>query len=213
MAASRRRRKEARPHEITRAALEVFAQFGFAAARLDDVALRAGVSKGTLYLYFPSKEELFKAVVRAAVLPNLARAERAAQRHAGPQAALLGGFVELIGRRILRSRLSAIPKLVLAEAGNFPELARFYLEAVVDRAMALLAGIVRRGIASGEFRAVPVEPAVISLMGPVLMLALWRHSFAPAAGRPLDELAVLRGHLALLLDGLRRHDGRGDDAG
>lgn len=213
MAASRQRRKEARPHEITRAALEVFAQTGFAAARLDDVALRAGVSKGTLYLYFPSKEELFKAVVRAAILPNLARAERAAARHRGPQAALLGALLELIARRIRRSRLGAVPKLVLAEAVNFPELARFYLEAVVQRAMALMAGIIRRGIASGEFRPVPVEPTVVSIIGPVLMLALWRYSFAPATARPLDEPSILQAHLALLLDGLRPRDGRDGDAG
>jgi AcrR family transcriptional regulator len=119
------RRKEARPHEIARAALEVFAQTGFAAARRDDVLLRAGVSKGTLYLYFPSKEELCKAVVRAAILPNLARAERASARHRGPQAALRGARLELIARRIRRSRLGAVPKLVLAEASNFPDLARF----------------------------------------------------------------------------------------
>lgn len=209
MAAGRQRRKKARPQEITRAALEVFAQAGFAAARLDEVALRAGVSKGTLYLYFPSKEELFKAVVRAAILPNLARAERAAARHRGPQAALLKAFLGLIARRIRRSRLSAIPKLVLAEAGNFPDLARFYLEAVVDRAMALVGGILHRGIANGEFRAVPVEPAVVSLLGPVLMAALWRHSFEAAAARPLDERRVLQAHLTLLLEGLRPRD-RGD---
>ncbi len=213
MRAGRRRQKEARPHQITRAALEVFAQAGFAAARLDDVALRAGVSKGTLYLYFPSKEELFKAVVRAAILPNLLRAERAAARHEGSQAALLGAFLDLIARRIRRSRLSAIPKLVLAEASNFPDLARFYLEAVVDRAMALVAGILRRGIATGEFRPVPVEAAVVSLIGPVLMLALWRHSFAAVAARPLDEPAVLRAHLRLVLDGLRAGSEPGGRAG
>lgn len=209
LAKPRRRRKEARPDEIIRAALTVFARSGFTAARLDDVAAEAGVSKGTLYLYFPSKEELFKAVVRAAVLPNLARAERAAAGHRGSQAELLRRFLELIGRRILRSRLSVIPKLVLAEAATFPDLARFYLETVVHRAMALIGGILRRGIASGEFRAVPVEPAVLSLISPVLFLALWRHSFAPVAPRPIDELSTLRAHLDLALHGLQPRDGDG----
>lgn len=203
----RRRRKEARPDEIIRAALLVFARAGFNAARLDDVAAEAGVSKGTLYLYFPSKEELFKAVVRAAILPNLARAERAASRHHGSEAELLRAFLELIGRRILRSRLSVIPKLVLAEASNFPDLASFYLEAVVHRAMALIGGIVRRGIDGGEFRPVPVEATVLSLIAPVLFLALWRHSFAPVAPRPIDELETLRAHLDLVLHGLRPRNG------
>jgi AcrR family transcriptional regulator len=203
----RRRRKEARPREILRAALDVFTEKGFAAARLDDVALRAGVGKGTLYLYFSSKEELLKAVVREALLPNIARAERLAAGHTGSSAELLRLFFELAARRISRSRLSAIPKLVLAEASNFPELAKFYFEEVISRGFALLGGIVRRGIERDEFRPVDVEATARLLIAPLLFLALWRHSFARVAPAPLDAVAFCRSHVDLALHGLLRETG------
>lgn len=203
----RRRRKEARPREIIRAALETFAEKGFAATRLDDVAVRAGVGKGTLYLYFPSKEELLEAVVREALIPNIARAERLAASHAGSCEDLLRLIAELAARRIARSRLSAIPKLVLAEASNFPDLARFYLEEVISRGLALLGGIVRRGIERGEFRAVDAEHAARLLMAPLLFLALWRHSFARVAQGTLDPIAFCRAHLDMALHGLLHRPG------
>jgi AcrR family transcriptional regulator len=205
----RRRRKEARPREILRAALEVFTEKGFAAARLDDVAERAGVGKGTLYLYFPSKEELLKAVVREALIPNIARAERVAAQHAGSSADLLRLIFELAARRVSRSRLSAIPKLVLAEASNFPDLARFYLDEVIHRGFALLGGIVRRGIERGEFRAVDVQHTARLLIAPLLFLALWRHSFARLEPVPLDAVAFCRSHVDLMLHGLLREGGHG----
>ncbi|HMR29961.1 MAG TPA: TetR/AcrR family transcriptional regulator [Geminicoccaceae bacterium] len=205
----RRRRKEARPREILRAALETFAEKGFAAARLEDVALRAGIGKGTLYLYFSSKEELLRAVVREALVPNIARAERLAARHAGSCAELLRLIVELAGRRISRSRLSALPKVVLAEASNFPEVARFYFDEVISRGFGLLGGIVRRGIEQGEFRPIDAEHAARLLMAPLLFLALWRHSFARVAPGPLDPIAFCRAHLDMALHGLLREPGNG----
>src|SRR5437016_10835727 len=122
-----RRRKDARPAEILTAALACFAERGFAATRLDDVALRAGVTKGTLYLYFQNKEELFKAVVRQELLPNIARAEAIVGDATEPAAFLLERLIKSFAE-VISSPVSAIPKLVLAEAGNFPDLARFYLE-------------------------------------------------------------------------------------
>lgn len=205
----RRRRKEARPREILRAALETFAERGFAATRLADVAVRAGVGKGTLYLYFSSKEELLKAVVREALIPNIARAERLAAAHDGPCADLLRVIFALAARRIARSRLSAIPKLVLAEASNFPDIAKFYLEEVIYRGFALLGGILRRGIERGEFRPVDIENTARLLIAPLLFLALWRHSFARIAPVPLDPVAYCRDHLDLALHGLLREDRHG----
>src|SRR6201993_4193863 len=128
-----RRRKDARPAEILTAALDCFAERGFAATRLDDVAQRAGVTKGTLYLYFDSKEELFKAVVAQALVPNLERGEALISEAAEPRSAaallaeMIRGWAELA-----RSPAGAIPKIVVSEAGNFPDLARFYREQVVD---------------------------------------------------------------------------------
>jgi len=197
-----RRRKAARPAEILSAALDCFAERGFAATRLDDIAARAGVTKGTLYLYFPGKEELFKALVRQELLPNVERLEAAA---AGPGTAaeLLGQLFAVWAGHVAPSRVSVLPKLILAESGNFPELAKFYLDEVVQRALRLLRSILRRGVESGEFRPVDVEHTAFCVVGPLLLSVLWKHAFDPHAGRPLDVAALCRAHLDTLLNGLR----------
>ena len=202
-----RRRKEARPAEIVEAALEVFAEKGFSAARIDDVAARAGISKGTLYLYFASKEELFKAVVRQALLPNLARVEGLLRAHPGPSAARIELMIRQIGALLQGTRIGVIPKLVIAEAGNFPELARFYHQEVIRRGLGLLGAEVERGIARGEFR--PVDPGhgARLLVAPVLLAAIWKSTFEAHAGAALDAPAFLAAALDVLLRGLRADDG------
>ena len=195
-----RRRKEARHQEIVDAGLTVFGERGFAAARLEDVAARAGVSKGTLYLYFPNKEELFKAAVREAILPNLEMAERLLAGSQGPSFAVLETLQTLFAARVLKTRAGAIPKLIIAEAGNFPDLARFYHEEVIRRAFALLSAVLERGVARGEFRPVDVDSTVRLIVAPMLMSALWRSSFEALEDRPLDVSALLKAHL----DALRR---------
>ena len=196
-----RRRKEARPDEILAAALASFAERGFAATRLEDVAARAGISKGTLYLYFKGKEELFEAVVRATLLPNLERIEALTASFQGPSALLLERLLLTIAG-VMDSRAGAIPKLVIAEAGNFPELARFYLEEVVRRGLRLIGTILRRGIERGEFRAVDVDHAVFCVIGPMLLAALWKNSLEAYDDAPLDTQALVRAHLEVLLRGL-----------
>ncbi|WP_448205758.1 TetR family transcriptional regulator [Azospirillum sp. sgz302134] len=195
-----RRRKDARPQEIVDAALDVFGERGFAAARLDDVAARAGVSKGTLYLYFPNKEELFKAVVRAAILPNLELAERRLAEARGASFPILEALLTIMAERILRTKAGAIPKLIIAEAGNFPDLARFYYDEVIRRAFALVSAVLARGVESGEFRPVDIDATVRLVVAPMLMSALWRSTFEALEGRPLDLPGLLRAHL----DHLRR---------
>jgi AcrR family transcriptional regulator len=196
-----RRRKDARPDEILAAALASFAERGFAATRLEDVAARAGVSKGTLYLYFKGKEELFEAVVRATLLPNLERVEALAASSEGPSALLLERLLLTIAG-VMDSRVGAIPKLVIAEAGNFPELARFYLDEVVRRGLRLIGMILKRGIERGEFRAVDVDHAVFCVIGPMLLAALWKNSLEAYDDAPMDTQALVRAHLDLLLRGL-----------
>ena len=196
-----RRRKTARPAEILAAALALFADRGFAATRLDDVAARAGVTKGTLYLYFDSKEELFKAVVRQELVPNLERAEALVAGSAAPSLDLLEQLVRNFAR-IIGSPLGAIPKLVLTEAGNFPDLARFYREAVVERGKALFRRVIERGVAAGELQPVDTENTVTCIVAPLLVAALWRHSFERHAGRDLDLDALCRAELDLLRRGL-----------
>ena len=204
-AARWRRRKEARPGEILDAALASFAERGFAATRLDEVAARAGITKGTLYLYFANKEELFKAAVRRWITPNIAQAEAALDSATAATPAVLEELVATWLRVFATTPSGVIPKLVVSEAGNFPELARFYLEEVVQRGMRLLARLVRRGVERGEFDpAIDVDHAVFCIVSPVLMSALWRHSLAPHADHRIDMEALARTHARLMIDGLRR---------
>ncbi|HYH19841.1 MAG TPA: TetR/AcrR family transcriptional regulator [Azospirillum sp.] len=203
-----RRRKEARPQEIVDAALDVFAERGFAATRLEDVAARAGVSKGTLYLYFPNKEELFKAVIRSAILPNLEMAERLLAEFPGSSLEILERLLLGIAGKVMATRIGAIPKLMIAEAGNFPELARFYYDTVISRAFRVIAAVLERGVARGEFRAMDVGHTVRLVIAPMLMVALWRTSFEPVEGRPLDVEGLMRTHLDHLRRALVSEGGR-----
>jgi AcrR family transcriptional regulator len=193
------RRKEARPQEILSAALSVFAERGYAATRLDDVARRAGVTKGTLYLYFPNKEELFKAVIRETLVRELTRITDAAGE-ASPVSidALIADF-----ERLADSPIGAIPKLVLGDATNFPEIARFYLDEVVARGLKAIRAMLRHGVDAGAFRAVDPEYTAYCVVAPLLLGVLWKHSLGQVANDPLDIAALCRTHRDLLLNGLR----------
>jgi AcrR family transcriptional regulator len=173
---ARQRRKQARPQELLEAALALFVEKGFSATRSEEVAARAGVSKGTLYRYFPSKEDLFKAVVRANLSARIAEGQLAADRHAGSSAQLLRGLMHAWWQRVGDTAAGGIFKIIVAEVRNFPELAQFYADEVVVPAHKLIAGTLRRGIARGEFRAVPVEETVHTLIAPMLFMALHKHS-------------------------------------
>jgi AcrR family transcriptional regulator len=195
------RRKDARPEEIMAAALELFVERGFAATRLEDVAAHAGVAKGTLYLYFDGKEELFKAVVREGIVLPLAEIRALVDRHQGSMAELLRQILRNWWERIGSARISGIPKLVVAEARNFPEIARFYVEEVLSPGQEILTIIVKRGIERGEFR--PVEPAMAAqvMTAPLLWLLLWRNSLEPHAA-PMDPWVYLETSLEMLRRGL-----------
>ena len=197
----RARRKHARPTEIVDAALRLFAERGFAATKLEDVATAAGIGKGTIYLYFPTKEELFRAVVRQAVLPNL---EAAAALAADPErsaADILRGLAERF-LTLLDSDLTAIPKLVVAESGNFPAIAQFYADTVLRRAFALIEGILTRGMQRGEFRQMDAHATLPLFAAPFLLLALWKHSLGRHTDLAFDPRAVAEAHLDILLRGL-----------
>jgi AcrR family transcriptional regulator len=199
----RKRRKEARPSELTAAALALFVEKGFAATRLEDVAARAGVSKGTLYLYFDSKEALFKAAIEEGIVPVVAEGESIAAQHEGDAFALLARLLEGYWSQIGETPFAGIPKLMVAEAHNFPDVAQFYYEQVILRGRALVAAALERGIARGEFRALPVETAIDVVIAPVLMLLIWRHSMARCQGASTSPRAYLDVHLDLLRRGLQ----------
>lgn len=199
----RERRKESRPAELLAAALELFVERGFAATRLEDVATRAGVSKGTLYLYYSGKEDLFKAVVRGGILPAIARAETLVENFSGSASELLRVVVSGIWGNVGDSLLSGIPKLIIAESRNFPDLARFYYEEVILRGFAVMSAILERGIETGEFRELDIKATARAMIGPLLLLMLWRHSFEILESEPMDAKRYLDGYISLVVEGLR----------
>jgi AcrR family transcriptional regulator len=196
------RRKEARPGEILAAALEQFVEHGYAAAKLEDVARRAGVTKGTMYLYFPSKEALFKAAVNASLVADIARGERLLEEHRGSARELLVKVITSWHDAIAHTPAAGIPKLMVAEAANFPELGRFYYEEVVQRGHRLVGRVIQRGIERGEFRALDVEPAVRLAIAPILLGMVMNHSLYACTGEAVDVRELLRLHLELFLRGI-----------
>lgn len=196
------RRKDARPQELLAAALDLFVERGFASTRLEDVAKRAGVSKGTLYLYFTNKEELFKAVVRNSIVPVIGAAEDSIAGFEGHSADLLRSVVQNWWDQLGATKASGIIKLVIAEAGNFPDLARFYHEEVIARGTRMMAGMLHRAVARGEFRAVDVDVMTQVLIAPLLMLVTWKHSVGPCDMGQLEPRAFLDSFLDMALHGL-----------
>jgi AcrR family transcriptional regulator len=197
-----RRRKVQRPDEILKAALDCFAESGFAATRLDEIARRAGVSKGTLYLYFSSKEEIFKAVVRAELIPNLANMEKILADANISASESLRRLLQFLSKIFVSSKISAIPKLIISEAGNFPELARFYHDEVASRGIGLISGIIRRGIEKGEFRPLNIEYTVYIVIAPMLFAVIWKHSLEPHTGRKINIETLFESHIDLILNGM-----------
>ena len=201
-AATRRRRKDDRPAELTAAALELFVDQGFAATRLEDVAARAGVSKGTLYLYFSSKEALFKAVIEHGMVAALVAAEERLASYQGSAVELLHELLLGWWEQIGQTPMAGVSKLIISESKNFPELARFYHDHIISRGRALLRTTLQRGIAGGEFRPVDVEAAIDVIIAPLLMLAISRFSIR-LCGQEVSPEAYLETHFALLLYGLQ----------
>ncbi len=214
-APTRQRRKEARPQELLDAALELFVEKGFAATRAEEVAQRAGVSKGTLYLYYPSKEELFKAVVRQNLGSLIAEGKEAVAQFQGHSGDLLAKLMQTWWERVGNTRAAGIHKIILAEVRNFPELAQFYADEIIVPADDLFCSAVLRGITRGEFRALPLHETAQALMAPMIFLALHQHSVGacPVQGcTALDPERMLRTHLDLVLRGLETRPTAGQPA-
>lgn len=198
------RRKDARPAELLEAALDLFAERGFAATRLEDVAKRAGVSKGTLYLYFSGKEELFKAVVRESLLPKLAAAEDILKTKVADSIEQLRYLIQTWWEQIGNTRLAGLSKLVLSESANFPELAEFYHKEFISRGVGIFEGLLKRGIERGEIRTVDVHHITQVIMAPLMMLMMWKHSFGATKIEPISPETYLDSMLDLCMHGLIR---------
>jgi AcrR family transcriptional regulator len=201
-----RRRKEARPAEIAQAALATFVERGYAATKLEAIARRAGISKGTMYLYFPSKEALFRAVVEQSMVPTVERGEAIEASFRGSSLDLLRAILLDWWDAIEGSSLPGLTKLMMSESGNFPDEARFFLNRVVRRRRALLARVLQRGIKRGEFRAdLPLPLAVRLAVAPVLLASIWAHSFQRRERRDgTDYRELVRLHTEIFLHGIER---------
>jgi len=172
----RERRKEARPGELLEAALALFVEKGFAATRAEEVAARAGVSKGTLFLYFPSKEELFKAMVTENLAGRFSEWNQEYESFEGSTPEMLRYCMRTWWERVGSTPVSGITKLMMSEGCNFPELADFYRREVVAPGHSLLRRVLRRGIERGEFRPMDVDHAIYTILAPMIFLMLWKHS-------------------------------------
>jgi AcrR family transcriptional regulator len=202
MAKRWQRRKDARPAEILDAALAVFAQKGFAATKLDDIAAKAGITKGTIYLYFDSKQALFEALARQSVGAQIEQVTAQLAHFSGTSAELLRFVLSTMGRFAMTSDRVVLPRLVLAEAANFPQLAEFWRREIIERGIALMSGIIQRGIDRGEFRKIEPQHAARLCVAPILIILLWRTTFAQFDAEPYDYQGLIDAHLQTLLKGL-----------
>ncbi|MGH8458941.1 MAG: TetR/AcrR family transcriptional regulator [Nevskiales bacterium] len=203
-AAKRERRKEARPGELLDAALDLFVEKGFAATRSEEVAARAGVSKGTLFLYFQSKEELFKAVVRENISGRFKEWNDEFAAFEGSTAEMLGYCMNTWWDRVGATKASGISKLMVSEAKNFPDIAAFYQQEVIQPGQALIRRILQRGMDRGEFRTLDLDYAVYSVVAPMIFLILAKHSMGVCVRDDveLDPKKYIAAQLSTILHGL-----------
>lgn len=201
----RRRRKQARPSEIIDAGLKEFAEKGFADTRLEDVAHRAGIVKGTIYLYFPSKEALFIAALRDRVTPVIDHVDGLTESYEGSAEELLRVVIRTIHERLVNTELRILMRMMIAEGHRFPELTRFYYEEIISKGRLLLERIVALGLTQGEFDHTAVSRAPMVIMAPAMMAALWKLLFEPY--HPVAPEDFAEAHADLVFRGLLSREG------
>jgi AcrR family transcriptional regulator len=202
----RQRRKDARPAELLAAALDLFVEKGYAATKVEEVAQRAGVSKGTLFLYYPSKEDLFKAVVRENISKRFSELSTLWRNFQGSSTDIIRLGLPIWWEQIGSSKASGIAKLMIAEENNFPELATFFRQEVINPIRTLLERILQNGIDNGEFRAMQLEQGVHLVLAPMLYLVICQHSTITFADNTetINAEAFLHAHLDNIIYSLRK---------
>lgn len=197
-----RRRAEARPDEVLDAALELFIEKGYAATRVEDIARRAGLSKGTVYLYFPSKEAVLQGLVRRAIVPIADSALQTLHDFEGDPRIVIGMVMKMLAGRLADPKVIAMPKLIFREVLGFPELAQMYRSEVLDRILPAVEGVIRRGIERGYLRQVDPALTVRSIIGPLMLHVAMAEIFGimPEGGLHMDRM--VDNHLTILFDGL-----------
>lgn len=196
----RRRRKEARPGEIIAAGLLEFADNGYAATRLEDVAKRAGVAKGTIYRYFEDKQALFLAAVQSHATPTLESLEQFIDGYQGSTRELLTAMITMVHQQLVQGDLQILVRIILSEGRNFPELSELYYREGVSKGQNILTRVVARGISRGEVRAGATADLPIILMAPAIMAVMWRATFDTQQSIPADTF--LQAHLDLIMNGV-----------
>lgn len=197
-----RRRAEARPDEVLDAALALFIENGFASTRVEDIAARAGLSKGAVYLYFPSKEAILEGLVKRAVLPIANNALGVLENYAGDPRPVISAALRMVAGRLMDPKLVAIPRLLIREMIHFPEFAQMYRRDVLDRVIPVVEKLIASGVAEGYFRPVDPHLTVRSIVGPIVLHMLMAEIFGitPPGGLGIDKL--IDNHLTVLFDGL-----------
>jgi AcrR family transcriptional regulator len=196
----RKRRKEARPSEILEAGFYEFAEKGFDGTRLDKVAARAGVAKGTIYLYFSSKEELFEAAVRSRIIPVVGYLESLVDMSQEPTKQLLKMMFEMMYQKLSDPDVRTIIKIIIAEGDRFPELTEFYYNEFISKIVTILEKIIDRGVQRGELQISPATKLPQVLIAPAIMAAIWQITFSPYKAISLNQF--LEAHIDLMMNGI-----------
>lgn len=197
------RRPEERPAEILAAALELFAEKGFSATRMDEVAARAGLSKAGVYLYFKDKTALLKALVNEMAGANISVARGIVEAHEGPLSPLVATILAFLAGQVRHTRFPELIKIVISESRAHPEVGQLYLDSVVRQGLPLFEGLIRRGIASGEFRNVDPSFAAKAMLGPMLLAVIWKTVLEPIGAEALDIEAYAAQHAQIFLKGIQ----------
>lgn len=197
-----RKKPLSRRADLLAAARDAFNARGFAGARMDDIARAAGISKAALYLDFPSKEALFEALITELIETMLPQAVPD-QFGDVPGEVLLRGFIAVMAQRLMEEDMAFVPRVIIGEGRNFPDLARFYHSHVIARGLGAVERLIAHGVARGEFVCADLPQAARTVVGGVLIGAIWKMVFEPVGAEPLDPAALARAHADTLLDGLK----------
>lgn len=201
-AARWRRRKDDRPAELLKAALELFLARGFAATRMEDIAANAGVTKGTVYLYFENKEAVFRALVREVTAPALNAMKAAAAADTLPAREIVAAFINIAGAALSQTSMRFLPRLLVGEAARFPELVGWYRDEIIAQGLGALTRVLERGMADGSFRRQDAELTARLVIAPILFNAIWQTVFARKSDPPGETAKLLSLHAETMLRGL-----------
>ncbi|MET0544897.1 MAG: TetR/AcrR family transcriptional regulator [Caulobacterales bacterium] len=199
---TRAARKAAQPQRILAAALQAFGEKGFAATRMEDVAKHAGITKGAIYLYFPSKQALLEALIRRDISPAISVAAARLKQHQGPIEPALRLVLATAQKFLQGDVLPTYVRLIVAESGNFPDIARFHLREIVSVVIGALSDLFERAMARGDIRRMDPEIAARLFMAPIVKSVLWRVVFRAVEEKPFDPAPFLETHIGVFMRGM-----------